>query len=68
MPEDDKINWGSEIVRIRGEKGMSQRELSELSGVNRSSLRNLERNGEGTIEMLERVAAVLGYEVEMIKL
>ena len=59
--------WGREIARIRHDQRMSQRRLARLAGVDRSCLLRFE-NGEsrGNIDLLERLLAVLGYELDMM--
>jgi transcriptional regulator with XRE-family HTH domain len=59
--------WGVEIRRIRESQGLSQRGLAKLAQVNRSSLRRFETNGiGGTISLIERLADVLGYELDLL--
>lgn len=66
-PTRAKSFWGAEVRRIRGEQRMSQRRLARLAGVDRSCLLRFE-NGEsrGNIDLIERLLAVLGYELDMM--
>lgn len=61
------VQWGAEIKKLRTEQKMSQRKLAKLAGVDRASLRRFE-DGEsrGNIELVERLAEVLGYEFELM--
>lgn len=61
------VQWGTEIKKLRTEQKMSQRKLAKLAGVDRASLRRFE-DGEsrGNIELVERLAEVLGYEFELM--
>ena len=59
--------WGVLIRGLREEQGVSQRTLSALTGVNRSTLRKIEA-GEtvGDIAIMESLLDFLGYELEAI--
>ena len=60
-------NWGKLFRGIRDDKGVSQRELAELAAVNRSSLRRFEDGLTcGNMDMVEAIAHVLGYELDLI--
>lgn len=61
--------WGQIVRDLMAEKRMSQRQLSDVSGVSRSKLKRFFR-GENQLRMdvLERVLHTLGYEVEIFKL
>lgn len=57
--------WGTLIRDLRTERGLSQRKLAELAGVNRKTLRAIE-NGTtaGDIELIEKLLDFFGYELE----
>jgi len=56
--------WGDLITDLRRQHGMSQRKLSELSSVPRNTLRKVETSDASvTIDALERVLDVFGYEL-----
>ena len=58
--------WGDILRDIREEQGISQRSLADLAGVNRNVLRRLEKNtGASSIDVIERIAAVLGYAFDL---
>lgn len=60
-------NWGSEIERIRREQGLSRRALAARAKTEPTTLRRFERGGARlSIVMLERFAAALGYELDLI--
>lgn len=67
IPEIKRVQWGAEIKKLRDEKGMSQRRLAKLAGVDRASLRRFE-SGEsrGNIDLIEKLVEVLGYELELM--
>ena len=53
---------------MRKEQGLSRRALAALAETQPTTLRHFERGGARlSIVMLERFAAALGYEVELIK-
>jgi transcriptional regulator with XRE-family HTH domain len=66
--EPDRKFWSQEIRKLRLEEGMSERELARLANVNRMTLRAIE-NGRSPIpiDVLERLLAVLGYDLVPIK-
>lgn len=58
--------WGDLIREIREDQGISQRQLAELAQVNRNALRRLEKCASGSsMDMVERVAKVLGYSFDL---
>ena len=68
LTEKPRSPWGKIFRDVRIEQGLSQRQLSELAQVHRNVLRRLERNGgTASIEVIERVAAVLGYELDLMQ-
>jgi ribosome-binding protein aMBF1 (putative translation factor) len=65
-PQKTRTAWGQIIKSIRIEQGLSQRQLAELSGVNRNVLRRLENEGgSSSVDVLERLAEILGYEFDL---
>lgn len=54
-----------DIKRIRKEKGISQEELSEKSGVSRPTISNLENNPDAvtTTDTLQKIAMALNVKV-----
>lgn len=66
-PTLDRIDWGAEIKKLRAGQNMSQRKLAKLAGVDRASLRRFEEgDSRGNIDLVERLAEVLGYELELM--
>lgn len=62
-----KTDWPSLVRELREEAGLSQRELSRRTGVNRSSIRRLENGAaRGEVDTLEILLDCLGYEVEVV--
>ena len=60
------INVGNEIKRLRTQKGISVRRLSELTGYNISNLSRIE-NGKipPQIDTLQRILDALNAEIEI---
>lgn len=53
-------NFGSNVMRLRKERGLSQEELADKAGLKKQSISNIERgNRYPTFETLERIANVL---------
>jgi transcriptional regulator with XRE-family HTH domain len=61
-------NWWGDLIRdLRAEQRISQRQLSRLAQVNRSTLRRIEQGtARGEIAVLERLLSMLGYELEVL--
>ncbi len=55
------------LRRLRKERGWSQDQLGQLVGMDRTTLSKIEncRSRGLSLEKLERIAAVLGYQVEI---
>lgn len=57
---------GAIIKERRSVLGISQKDLSEFSGVGISTVKDLERNaGNPTLQTLQRILDVLGLELEI---
>jgi|SRR4051794_10471618 DNA-binding XRE family transcriptional regulator len=60
-------SFGKLIRDIRQEAGLSQRELSDMSGVSRGALRKIESSDrDGHIRTIARLVSVMGYEIDLI--
>ena len=57
---------GEIIKYIREERGYSQGDVAEWSGVYRKTVGEIERTGRGTITNVEKILGVLGYELEVV--
>lgn len=67
MPERRAFHWGAEFRRLREAQNLSQRRLANLAGVDRASLVRFEHGrSRGNLELVEKLAAVLGYEIDMV--
>jgi transcriptional regulator with XRE-family HTH domain len=59
--------WSIEIKRLRLAQNLSQRRLARLAGVDRASLVRFELGrSRGNLELVEKLVAVLGYELDMV--
>lgn len=57
--------WGDLIKSLREQRKLSQRQVAQGAKVNRSTLRRIEEGAtEGSIDVVERVLAYLGYELD----
>jgi len=56
---------GQRLRSIRLQRGMTQQELAERSGVSLSTLKLLEAQGKGSLQRLARIAGVLGVDGEL---
>lgn len=66
-PERPAFFWGAEIRRLREAHHLSQRRLAHLAGVDRASLVRFEHGrSRGNLELVEKLAAVLGYEIDLV--
>ncbi len=53
------------LVRIRKEKKITQKELSKMSGVSFASLKRFEQTGEISLNSLVKLSLALGVESEL---
>ena len=59
----------SELIKARQERGISQYQLEELSGVKQSAIARLERgNINPTIETIQKLLAPLGKQLAVVSL
>lgn len=59
----------SEIIKARQERGISQYQLEELSGVKQSAIARLERgNINPTLETLQKILAPLGKRLAVVSI
>jgi transcriptional regulator with XRE-family HTH domain len=63
----DKNNGlGQTIKALRKLRGMTQAQLAELAGVERTSITNIERGNQTlTVLTINAIAAALGYQVRV---
>jgi transcriptional regulator with XRE-family HTH domain len=64
--DDDFLRWfGSRLRKIRHNKGLSQEELAELAGIDRTYVGGVER-GERNLSLLnvKRISDALGINVK----
>jgi transcriptional regulator with XRE-family HTH domain len=59
--------WGQLILQLRTERGLTQRDLSAMARVARSTLVSIEIGRvPGRIDAIEKLLAVFGYELDAI--
>lgn len=66
---DLRVSIIREIIKARRERGLSQYQLGELSGVKQSAIARLERgNINPTVETIQKLLAPLGKQLAVIPL
>lgn len=66
--EDERARIGQRIAEIRKQQGMTQQELADKAGLQRTHILRLEQGVYGaTIDVLSAIADALGHKMEFIK-
>ena len=66
--EQERLRMGERIATLRKEKGMTQAELAEKTGLQRSHIVRLEQGRYGaTIDVLSAIATALNGRVDIIR-
>lgn len=66
--EAERLRIGERIAALRKEAGMTQTELAEKTGLQRSHIVRLEQGRYGaTIDVLAAIAEAMGRQVDFIK-
>ena len=64
---DLRVSIICELIKARRERGISQYQLEELSGVKQSAIARLERGkGNPTVETLQKILAPLGKKLAVV--
>ena len=64
---DRRVRIGKAIASARMRKGLSQRQLSELTGYNHSNIAKIETGRYNvSIDILSAICAALGVEVQIV--
>lgn len=64
---DTRAKLSANMIRLRKEKGWSQEELADQSGLHRTYISGVERKDRNpTIMVLEKIATALGVEVAQL--
>lgn len=62
------MDIGQNIKRIRKEKGLTQRKLGELCGINEANIRKYELGGANPkIETIQKIALALGVSTDYLR-
>lgn len=62
--QSDRMSLGSEIRRLREDKGLTLRDVEDATGISQSTLRNIEADRKVPSYLkVDALAAVLGTEV-----
>ena len=59
---------GIELKKIRIEQNITRAELSKRTGISCNSILNYEDGRHTQFDVLEKMAAALGYEIDLIKI
>ena len=66
--EQERLRMGERIAALRKSLGMTQTELAERTGLQRSHIVRLEQGKYGaTIDVLSAIADALGYQIDFIE-
>lgn len=64
---DVRKKLGSNVQRLRREKGLSQEELADLAGLHRTYVSGVERGVRNpTLTVIDRLARALGVEMAVV--
>jgi transcriptional regulator with XRE-family HTH domain len=64
---DIKEKFGQRVKSLRKEKGMSQEELAEKSGLNRPYISAIEQGKRNvSLEVMEKLAEAMGVEIVIL--
>ena len=58
--------WPSLIRELRTERGWSEYRLCDEADISRTTLRKIEAGGNYSVETLEKLLAVFGYELDAL--
>ena len=63
-----KDEWTQMLTEMRQETGLSQKQAAKLAGLSENYVANVERNVVSpSVRNLDKVLAVYGYELEVVK-
>lgn len=66
--EEERARIGQRIAEIRKQQGVTQQELADKAGLQRTHILRLEQGVYGaTIDVLSAIADALGHKMEFIK-
>ena len=58
-----EMNFKQELINARRNKNLTQKEVSELSGLSQQAISRLEKGKGGTIETILKYLASIGYSL-----
>jgi len=66
--QEERLRIGAKLKELREEKGLSVRQLAELTGVNYSNISKIESGRYSVgIDILSRITDALGAKIEIVK-
>ena len=67
MYELNKIAFGSFLAQLRREKGMTQKELAERTGIDQADISKLENGTRNpSLKLLKRLADGMGMDLKLV--
>ena len=65
--QHNRLRIGQRIAQLREERGMTQQQIADLTGLKRPHIARLEKGTHSAgIDILTKVAAALGCEVNLV--
>ena len=65
--EIDKEKFGAFLARLRKEKGLTQKELAERTGINQADISKLENGTRNpSLKLLKRLADGMGMDLKLV--
>lgn len=66
--EKDRQRIGASITAIRNELGITQQELSDHSGITRTTVSKIESGKyNASIDLVSKLISPIGYEIKIVK-
>ena len=63
----DNIRFGSFVAQLRKERGLTQKELAERTGINQADISKLENGTRNpSLKLLKRLADGMGMDLKLV--
>ena len=67
LSKDERADLARQVEPIRRDRGLTQQQLADLAGVNRSTIVSMERGGEPQAGKLRLVLEALGVDLDVVE-